>query len=209
MIFSEYNFDDFENESLFKEQMKDGLSDPTLHSFSPLSHSSYMKEEIRKAEFETEYIEDYLQATKALATVAHLSNSPTPCLYTMRNYSLALPTLFLSRHCIELSIKSCIRRLGGTAKDSHKLDSLWSSLLSKIPTARTPKEQHILDEMHNFVKVFDTLDADGTKLRYSIDKFDTLNQEKFLWVNCIEIEKKVEQFVRQLEHVELVKEKNI
>lgn len=118
----------------------------------------------------------------------------------LNSYSLLIPTLYLCRHCLELSIKRAIGRLGKQSKTTHGLERQWNAFTQYLPKQKiSGKERSLLKNMFEFIKNIDKLDDNGTKLRYSTQTEGTLSQEKFMWVNSRVIVENTEKFVKQLD----------
>ena len=196
--FKSHIFSEVKKESLYKRQMMDGFKDKTFYQFAPLTFSAVTKQEYKYETFESEFIDSFLESAKMLAKVSRYNSAPMPGIYVFYRYSLVLPVLYMVRHCMELSIKRAIRLVGGDLKRIHKLDGLWSSFLSKLPKERTSEDEKVLRYMHDFVKYIDSLDDNGEKLRYSEGKDGQLTQDTFYWVDCIAVTETLDCFVKQL-----------
>lgn len=196
-VFKDYVFKNVMPDSLYKEQMQT-FSDPTLCDYTPLVWSCVLKEDCKHEGFQKEFIDSFLQAAKLIAEKVKEQNASAPGMYIFHSYSLALPILYLARHCIELSIKRAIERLGGNPKRKHDLEKLWDSFLSYVPSERTNADDSILIEMRLFIQLVNKLDNSGTKLRYSEDDAG-YTQNNFYWVNGQNIVSCTSNFVRQLE----------
>lgn len=197
-IFKSHIFFKVKKETLYKRQMMDGSKDKTLYQFAPLAFSAVAKQEYKHETFESEFIDSFLESAKMLAKVSRYNSAPMPGIYVFYRYSLVLPVLYMVRHCMELSIKRAIRLVGGDLKWTHKLDGLWSSFLSKLPKERTSEDEEVLRYMHDFVKYIDFLDDNGEKLRYSEGKDGQLTQDTFYWVDCVAVTETLDRFVKQL-----------
>lgn len=199
-IFSKHIFPKLKQEELYKPQME-GFSDPSMAEFQLLDFSCMMLPEFKDEKFELEYIKSFLNAADKLATVGQ-NDTARPGAYIFFEHSYAIPVLFLSRHCIELTIKRAIRRSGGKVKDVHNLVNLWNSFLSCCPNQKQREDRRVLKQMGDFVRMINSLDSSGTKLRYSSDK-DGLTQDRPLWVNSTKIASCLKLFVEQLESLDL------
>lgn len=204
LIFNQIFFEPVITEKLYKAQM-DGMSDKTLPHFNPITFSSIYKKEIKQEETQKEFIQSYLQSAKILEKHLEELERPHTGIYKIfYNYSLTLPIIYLCRHCLELAIKYAILRINGKPKEVHGLDKIWSSFHSYLPQkAISGKERSKLKEMGNFIHTINLLDETGTKLRYPTNKDGTCSQEQFIWANCKEIVKSTEQFVKQLEALDI------
>ena len=211
-IFKSQIFSGVKQESLYKRQMMDGFEDKTLHQFAPLAFSAVAKQESKYEMFESEFIDSFLEAAKMLAKASRYNSVPMPGVYVFYKYSLVLPVLYMVRHCMELSIKRAIRLVGGNPKLKHGLDGLWNSFLSslsKLSEERTSEDEEVLRYMHKFVRYIDFLDDNGEKLRYSEGKDGQLTQDTFYWVDCVAITETLDCFVKQLNALVNVDEKEV
>lgn len=105
-IFSKHIFPALKERDIIKPDMN-GFNDPTLPDFQLLTFSSLFKPEIKNDGIEREYIKSFLNAAKILADEGKRKTTPFESFpfYHIFEYSFALPVLYLSRHCVELSIK--------------------------------------------------------------------------------------------------------
>ena len=199
-VFSKHNFENTNESQLYKQHME-GFADPTLSHFQLLSFASLAKEEFKHEQYELEYIRSYLNAAKELAAIGEQKTS-RPGMFILYQHSYALPVLYLTRHCMELAIKRAIGRMGHRAKTVHGLAKLWSSFLSNCQSNRSDEDKVTIKAMGKFVSHIDKLDSTGTKLRYSDDggkhSIDTP-----LWVNSKHVVNLLEQFVGQLESLNI------
>ena len=206
-IFKSHIFSGVKQETLYKRQMIDGFGDKTLPQFAPLVFSAFAKQEYKHEMFEEEFINSFLKSAKLLAEASRKDNSPLPGVYLFHTYSLVLPVLYMTRHCIELSMKRAIRLVGGKPKQTHKLMGLWSSFLSKLPEECTANDKRTLERMQRFVSYIDTLDENGEKLRYPEGNDKQLTQDTFYWVDCVAVTETLDCFVKQLNALVSVGEK--
>lgn len=208
-IFKSHIFSGVKQESLYKRQMMDGFEDKTLHQFAPLAFSAVVKQEYKYEMFESEFIDSFLESAKLLAKVSRHDNVPMPGVYVFYKYSLVLPVLYMVRHCMELSIKRAIRLVGGNPKRTHKLEGLWSSLVSYLPEKRSVADEKVLRCMQKYVKYIDLLDDNGEKLRYPEGNDKQLTQDTFYWVDCVAVTETLDCFVKQLNALVSVGEKGV
>ena len=209
MIFEDIIFTPIQIEELYKPQMLDGFKDKSLPDFNPVTFSSTFVQEVRTDETQKEFIRSYLESAKVLSK--ELTRLETPRMGIQKvfyNYSLTLPTIYLCRHCMELSIKYAITCVNGQPKEVHGLEKLWSSLLSYLPKKTSGKERSLLKGMGSFVRAIDCLDDTGTKLRYAINSNGNCNQDIFLWANSRKIVQSTELFVKQLEKLKKLKDED-
>lgn len=199
-VFSKHVFPKYTEKKIMKSQMN-GFDDPTLCEFTLLDSAAFAKEEYKDELFEKEFIRSFLNAAKSLADDGR-RKTDKPGMHVFYQHSFALPVLFLTRHCMELSLKRAIKATGKTPGDVHGLDRLWSSLLSAFPQQRSPEDQSIIDNMGSFVKAISQLDATGFNLRYPKDKQGRYTQDKPLFVNNEALVSLLEQFVDQLERID-------
>lgn len=175
----------------------EGFADPSLGHFQLLSVASLAKDQFKHEQYELEYIYSYLNAAKELASIGE-SKSSQPGMVVFYRHSYALPILYLTRHCMELSIKRAIGGMGRQPKTTHGLTGLWSSFLSCCQGKRSNSDEPILKAMGKYVSCIDRLDPTGTKLRYSTSK-DEYSINRPLWVDSKRTTQLLEQFVNQLE----------
>lgn len=200
-IFTKYVFDKYKDGHVIKPRM-DGFDDPTLHDFLPLSFSSVIKPEYKEERFEKEFIESFRNAAKVLADAGqeavNIANG-----YPFLEYSYALPMLYMTRHCMELSLKRAIKRLGRAPGTVHNLDKLWSSLLTHLPPKKdmTREDRRAIRNMGLFIKDISAIDDTGFDLRYSKDNAGEYTQGKWIWVNVKAVSNYLDQFVEQLENI--------
>ncbi|MCD2492474.1 HEPN domain-containing protein [Lacrimispora sp. NSJ-141] len=209
VIFKTDMFLEVKSEALYKPQMMDGLGDKTLGQYAPLTCGALAKPEYKGDMFEKEFISSFLESAKMLAVASRRDSVPTPGIYLFHTYSLVLPVLYMTRHCMELSIKRAIHLVGGNPKQTHKLMSLWSSFLSYLPQERNANDERILKRMQHFVRDVDALDDNGEKLRYPKGNDKQLTQDTFYWVNCVAITDALEHFVKQLDVLAVNEEKEV
>lgn len=207
-VFTFHRFPPIKQELLYKHKLN-GLDDKTRYCFVPLTISIAAKSEYKEGIFEDEFINMFLRSAKILANVIQTENielvkcSSQKEIF-LKKYSLALPVLYLTRHCIELSIKKAIRHIGHKPKSIHSLESLWNSFVSYLSKSITWRLKHndndekILKRMHNFVRYIDFLDNNGEKFRYSKENDGQFTQNIFYWVNCVAITAALYLFVDQL-----------
>ena len=208
-IFTSHKFSCPKQELLYKRQMIDGLGDKTLPRFVPLAFSVIAKQEYKQEKAEDNFINSFLESAKILAKISQEKSSPIPGIYLIYEHSLALPILYMTRHCMELSIKKAIRRGGHNPKHTHKLEGLWNSFVSYLSKERSTNDEKTLKQMHEFVKHIDFLDDNGEKLRYPKSKDDQFTQNTFYWVNCVAITETLGFFVNQLNALTNINEDNI
>lgn len=208
-IFDSYKFSYTKQKLLYKRQMMDGPGDKTLCRFIPLSFSAIANQECKQEKAEDEFISSFLESAKILAKISQEKSSPVPGIYFIYEHSLALPVLYMTRHCMELSIKKAIRRGGHNPKQTHKLEGLWNSFISYLPKERNADDEKILKQMHEFVKHIDFLDDNGEKLRYPKGKDDQFTQNTFYWVDCMVITEILGSFVSQLNDLTNVSEESV
>lgn len=199
-VFSKHVFPKYTEKKIMKSQMN-GFDDPTLCEFTLLDSAAFAKEEYKGEQFEKEFIRSFLSAAKSLADDGR-RKTDTPGMHVFYQHSFALPVLFLTRHCMELSLKRAIKATGKTPGDTHGLDRLWSSLLSTFPQQRGQEDQRVIKNMGSFVKSVSQLDPTGFNLRYSEDKQGRFTQDKPLFVNNEALVSLLEQFVDQLERID-------
>ena len=183
-----------------KSQMN-GFGDPALREFSLLDSSALLKDEFKEEKFENEFIKSFLNAAKVLASAGRKAVD-TPVAYVLYEHSYALPVMFLTRHCMELAIKRAIKKCGFEPKKTHKLRELWNSLVSRLPSQRSYKDERTLADMDSFLGVVSDVDNDGIGLRYPKDGAGNLTQDRPLFVNNEAIVFYLEKFVEQLELID-------
>jgi len=199
MIFSETMFTKVTVEEMYKPQM-DGLGDKSLKDFNPVTFSSVFVAEKKKDWAEEEFIKSYLEAARILMNETYRNQNIEGVSKVFYSYSLVIPTLYLCRHCMELSIKHAIGHLGKEIKQTHGLEGQWNAFRQYLPQEKiSGKERTVLKNMGEFVRSVDVLDDNGTKLRYPVQKDSSFSQERFMWANTRAIVKNTEKFIRQLE----------
>jgi len=205
MIFKEQFFKSVPTQKLYKSQMN-GTSDATLSDFNPLTLSSAFNTNSKTDGSQEEFIWSYLEGAKVLSRqLKELEKPRGPVRKIFYKHSLNIPIIYLCRHCLELSIKYAIYRLGDSPKQSHKLSGLWSSFISKLPKERSGKEKTIIKNMGDFINDINLLDDTGSKLRYPLDNDGSYTQDKFIWVNSDLIVSTTEVFVKQLKALDIDK----
>lgn len=209
MIFKDNIFEKVCVNDMYKSQMQDSFSDKTMPDFCPLSVSSTLKDEYKKDSFEKEYIDSYLKAAKILADDAIKTCHPTNnrgILMVFSKNNVTIPMLYMVRHTMELSIKYAIECIGGNPKEVHGLIKLWNSFCSYLPKQISGKDRSSLKKMYEFLECINSLDATGTKLRYSEDE-NGYTQDAFMWINPIKIVDNAEKFIKQLYLLDIEKVK--
>ncbi len=204
MTFNNYNFKMGKTCELYKTQMN-GFNDNTLKEYNPMLMSSLFKKEFRDEKQEQEFIESYLESAKIIMeeTYDRQSNN-LGIAKTFLNYSLVLPTIYLCRHCLELSIKKAIRALGKSEKFNHSLLGQWSAFRQYLKDNGISREEEaLLNDMGKFIEAIELLDDNGMKLRYPKQKDNSDSQKGFLWVNTRKIVEQTELFLQQLEDLRL------
>lgn len=121
MIFSDIIFRKIPVEQMYKAQM-DGFGDESLKDFNPILLSSTYVSEKREESTEKEFIDSYLEGAKVLMKETYERQRRIGIKKIFYNYSLALPTIYLCRHCLELSLKRAIRLFGKDIKLTHGLE---------------------------------------------------------------------------------------
>lgn len=209
MIFKDQYFGSVPTQKLYKSQMN-GTNDATLSDFNPLTLSSAYKADAKTDGSQEEFIMSYLEGAKVLSRQLSVLEKPRgPIHKIFYKYSLSIPIIYLCRHCLELSIKYAIYRIGSSPKQGHKLSGLWSSFLSNLPEERGGKERTIIKNMGTFIKDINLLDDTGSKLRYPLENDGSYTQDKFLWVNSDLIVSTTEKFVKQLNALDIDKIKQV
>lgn len=199
-IFSKNVFPEYTSAKLMKPQMN-GFNDPTLKDFSLLNTATLFQDDFKEEKFETEFIQSFLNAAKAVAETGR-KNIDQPEMYVLKSYSYAIPALFLTRHCMELSIKRAIRKCHRHPKTNHDLRGLWSSFLQWMPEQRRIEDHRSLENMGLFVTDVAEIDNNGISLRYPTYKTGKRTKDKTLFVNNEEVVAYLEKFVEQLELLE-------
>lgn len=108
-----------------------------------------------------------------------------------------MPTIYLMRHAVELSLKRAIRKAGGDPGKNHDLKELFEKYEDMFAKANI-KDAKTLKNLGDFVRIIYEIDDTGTKLRYSKNK-KGFAQNKILWVNEMEFLKSTKFFIRQIE----------
>lgn len=199
-VFGEHIFPRYEPESVVKQKMET-FSDPAILRFSPLNLSCFSKEDFKDDSFEKEYIASFLQAVKVLAREGRKdTNRPEGLL--LFKYSYALPVLYMTRHCMELTLKRAIRRKGGNPPATHDLKRLWEDFLSMVPAERAVEDRQSIENMGLFVKALSDIDGTGFDLRYPKDrKGGQYTQDRPLFIDNERAAYYLDSFVEQLELV--------
>jgi hypothetical protein len=196
MIFKEKIFK-IPTECIYKEQMN-GLGDKTLPDFEPISFSCAIKSEHRRKWAEEEIIQSYLMSAKLLANNIRQQNQIIG-IKIFNKESLAIPTIYLCRHSIELSLKNTISKISGHDETGHDLVKLWNKFNKNIsPYISLNNDKCLLDTIEEFIFQISNLDDNGNKLRYVEQIKGGYSQEKFLWVNVIAIVEQTESLINQL-----------
>lgn len=102
-VFNDHVFPEYKDQQVMKPQMH-GFNDPTLRNFMLLDSSALVKDELKADRFDDEFIRSFLNAAKELAAAGRRATD-RPGMYVFLEHSYAIPVMFLTRHCIELSIK--------------------------------------------------------------------------------------------------------
>lgn len=195
-MFNDHVFPKYKDQQVMKPQM-DGLDDPTLRYFTLLDSSALVKDELKADRFDDEFIKSFLNAAKELAAAGRRATD-RPGMYVFLEHSYAIPVMFLTRHCIELSIKRAIKKCGAKPKKDHSLRNLWNSLLSRFPKQKCREDNRTIKNMGAFVNAIADIDDNGISLRYPQDKSGGLTQDRPLFVNDEEVVSYLEKFVEQL-----------
>lgn len=205
MIFKDIIFEKISIEQMYKTQMN-RFNDKSLIDFNPIALSSALISDKRKEGAENEFIDSYLEGAKVIMHEIYrkqrqMADGINKIFY---NYSLEIPTIYLCRHCIELSIKHAIGRQGKDSKQTHGLEGQWNAFRQYLPQDRiSGKERSLLNNMGEFIRSMDSLDDNGTRLRYPVQEDKSYSQENFMWTNTRAIVENTESFVKQLELLEL------
>lgn len=199
-IFNKNVFPNYTSAKVMKPQMN-GFNDPTLKDFSLLNTATLFLDDFKEEKFETEFIQSFLNAAKAVVETGR-KNIDQPEMYVLKSYSYAIPVLFLTRHCMELSIKRAIRKCHRHPKTNQDLKGLWSSFLQWMPEQRRSEDRRSLENMGLFVTDIAEIDNNGISLRYPTYKTGERTQDKTLFVNNEEVVAYLEKFVEQLELLE-------
>ena len=197
ILFTKPIFKMEEKESYFKYQMN-GFNDPDLEKFQFLSYSPMIKKEFARSIAEEEYIDSYIEAAKIIAESSMIQNPAIK--FTIKEYSLALPCIFLCRQALELSIKRSISKKKLPYAAIHSLQDLWKKLQDTIRNELSSSEDiELLDNMERFIVLMGEFDNEkGTKLRYSEGKDGKASQDKLVFVNLQQITETTELFIKQL-----------
>lgn len=184
-------------ESYSKCQMN-GFNDPDLEKFQFLSYSPMIKKEFARSKAEGEYINSYIEAAKIIAENSKVQNPVIK--FTIKEYSLALPCIFLCRQALELSIKRSISKRKLPYAAIHSLQDLWKKFKDAIRSELYSFEDiELLDNMEIFIALMGEFDNEkGTKLRYSEEKGGKVSQDKLVFVNLQQITETTELFIKQL-----------
>lgn len=186
-----------EKESYFKYQMN-GFNDPDLEKFQFLSYSPMIKKEFARSKAEGEYIDSYIEAAKIIAENSKIQNPVVK--FTIREYSLALPCIFLCRQALELSIKRSISKKKLPYAAIHSLQDLWKKFKNAIKNELClPEDIELLENMEKFIVLISEFDNEtGTKLRYSEGRDGKASQDRLVFVNLQQITETTELFIKQL-----------
>lgn len=197
--FDGHVFPKFSERAILRSQMN-GFDDPDLKHFVPLAFSPVMKEEYKEDRFELEFVRSFANAALVLARAGR-AETDGPGYYAFLDHSYPIPVLYMTRHCMELEIKRTIRRLGGSVGQIHKLDSLWSSLLSRLPKRDRSEDRRAVKNMGEFVHSISKVDETGFNLRYPKDKKGNFTQGAPLFVDDEEVAGLLLKFIDQLESI--------
>lgn len=200
-------------DNIYKPHMN-GMSDPTMVNYTPISTAVANKPEIRKTGAIREWVDSYKEAAEELSIINQERCIGTKAMtqkgkkeytlpiwarYAFYSYYYTLPTVFLIRHAAELAIKEAIEKMSDKPQNStHNLIKLWSSLMSHFPKSRTPFDEKNIREIGEFLRIISHLDDDGIKVRYAFDKNGNYTHEEYEWVNCIALSKSLDKFVEVL-----------
>ena len=197
MLFSKSIFKIENQECYFKYQMN-GFDDPDLKTFQFLSYSPMLKQKFVRDTAEKEYINSYIVAAKIIAENSKLENPAIK--FVIKDYSLALPCIFLCRQAIELSIKRSLTKRKHPYEYIHTLKDLWAEFEESVENeSKTDDDIRLLNAMRLFVSLISEFDnKNGTRLRYSEDKGGKMSQEKLIFVDLQQITMTTELFVKQL-----------
>lgn len=203
------------NEGEVYKSAMNKLSDKTLNNFTPISMATTAKEEFKNKLAIEEWVDSYVGAAKELAQLnqnrCNGGKMGIRCVFYKYNYTL--PTVFLIRHAVELTIKEAIAKSGKEPNNStHDLEKLWNFLSRQLPERKTPNDMKTIQQLRTFLQYISHLDSDGTKARYAVDKKSNYTHAKFEWVDCIKLSNTLVTFVKTLrsidwEYVKTSKEK--
>ncbi len=199
MLFNKMIFVMTAPETYVKTQMN-GLSDPTIRDFCPLSLIPVYKHEHKKKLAWEEYVASYVDAAKVLAEGCSLDQA-SPIIMEFKKHSPVVPCLFLCRHAIELAIKAVITNSGKEIIPKHSLPEQWQELTQSLDFGNKADEAEktCVEEMGAFIELMASLDNEkSTKLRYPVDKFGKESHSDFVFVALKHIVNTTELFVNQL-----------
>lgn len=205
-VFTDYFFPCMQESILYKEGKK-AFPNTALFQFTPLSFSFTIIPDVRNEYLEKEYIIAFFMSAKHLASIIYDADEAVNGSTLFKTYSLVIPVLYLTRHCMELMMKKIIREFGGNVEKIHKLKRLWCQL-EEFLRKRTlnKRDEQVIDYMREFVLYVDILDENGTRFRYSTTNKGKPSFDGFYWVNCNAVVFYLECFLQQLSC--LIKENN-
>lgn len=181
------------NETKVLHSHVQGPSDPEASRFTMISMAPIFRDgEVREEAAEAEYIDSYLNCLKAASAAALAQMEGTDSLERLfqPEYLTALPLLFLSRHIVELSLKSVIRTSHHKVKKSHKLMGLWNDAASACKSVLPSNEYESVKE---FIEFLGHLDPRGTAFRYSPPQDN--REPELVWLDSAQLTSYTEALV--------------
>jgi hypothetical protein len=163
------SFTNLKKENLVRNQF-DGLTSEVFE-WELVTMTAFYKEELRGEAVDKEIVKAYLNAEKILYNALSQENNPAKGMRVFKDNQMCMPFLFLCRHTLELVLKYFLKHKSGQVTTGHKLIPLWEK------TKMFLGDDDDIKGMGVFVEVLDSLDTDGTKMRYSSDKKGEPNVE--------------------------------
>lgn len=207
------SFPKFQRAKIIRKSVN-GVNDPDIKK---LIHTSmapmFRAEEEQRTVEQAELIDSYLNALEAVRDVALTCAEQEDVFERMfRSKSLtAMPLLFLSRHVVELTLKSTLTARGKNPRTMkiHMLQKLWKSA-EPVCRQKLPEDQ--ISEISDFIDFLNGLDPHGTRFRYSTraedGSVDKLNGA-ILWLDPALLVSYVESLVTVFRQAGLIPENHI
>ncbi|MEK0306356.1 HEPN domain-containing protein [Bifidobacterium favimelis] len=205
------SFPKFQRAKIIRKSVS-GFNDPDVKKLIHTSMAPMFRAEKEQRTVEqAELIDSYLNALEAVRDVALKCAEQEDVVERMfKSKSLtAMPLLFLSRHVVELTLKSTLTSQGRNPKKIHMLQKLWKSA-EPVCRRKLPEDQ--ISEISDFIGFFNGLDPHGTRFRYSTraedGSVDALN-DAILWLDPTLLVSYVESLVTVFRQAGLIPENQI
>lgn len=147
--------------------------DPILKKLTHVSMAPIFRDErTQKRVEESEYIDSYLNALKAVRDMTlKQTKEQDPIVRMFKTRSLAaIPLIFLGRHVVELTLKNVLIKQGKQPKKIHEPKKLWKDA-EVYCRQELPDDQ--ISSINEFIEFLNGLDPQGTRFRYSARNEDS------------------------------------